>query len=119
MSFESRWKRLLVRNGSPSPANMRVGSVLALEMEHAGRVGKLAGHVLAHPPAQDLAMVLELRQRHLRHLRAGERGAVQSRAQLLAAYFHDLLVARVSPLRRRPGVEQLLRVRREPGLLFL
>ncbi len=26
MSFESRWKRLLVRNGSPSPANMRVGS---------------------------------------------------------------------------------------------
>ena len=26
MSRESRWKRLLVRNGSPSPANMRVGS---------------------------------------------------------------------------------------------
>ena len=26
MSRESRWKRRLVRNGSPSPANMRVGS---------------------------------------------------------------------------------------------
>ena len=26
MSFDSRWKRVLVRNGSPSPANMRVGS---------------------------------------------------------------------------------------------
>src|SRR5204862_4541486 len=26
MSFDSRWKRRLVRNGSPSPANMRVGS---------------------------------------------------------------------------------------------
>ena len=26
MSLDSRWKRLFVRNGSPSPANMRVGS---------------------------------------------------------------------------------------------
>src|SRR6185503_11554674 len=26
MSFDNRWKHQLVRNGSPSPANMRVGS---------------------------------------------------------------------------------------------
>ena len=51
--------------------------VLALEVEHARSERELAGQVLAHAPAQKLAVVLEPRQRDLGHLGAGERGAGQ------------------------------------------
>jgi hypothetical protein len=44
--------------------------VLALEVEHARGERELAGQVLAHTPAQKLAVVLVARERDLRHLRA-------------------------------------------------
>src|SRR5918992_1118873 len=48
--------------------------VLALEMENPGSKRELAGDVLAHAPAQELAVVLVLRQRDLRHFRSRKRG---------------------------------------------
>src|SRR5882762_5080290 len=44
MSFDSRWKRRLVRKGSPSPANMRVGSSFSRLKENTPAVnGKAPG----------------------------------------------------------------------------
>ena len=87
--------------------------VLALEREHAGGEREAAGHVLPQLPAQDLAVVLELRQRDLRNVRAGERRRRQRGADLLVADLHDVFVAGVRGLRLRPHVEQLLRARVE------
>src|SRR5215210_6218380 len=78
--------------------------VLALEREHAGRVREFTGQVLAHAPAQELAVILELRQRDLRYLGPRERGGSQSAADLLAAHLGDMLVAGIGLLRRRPRI---------------
>src|SRR5229473_2386845 len=93
--------------------------VLALEMEYAGRERELARQVLAHAPAHELAVIFEPRQRHFRHLGAGKRGAGEPRAQLLAAYLDDLLVAGIRLHRLRPAVDELLRLRSERRILLL
>ncbi len=114
MPSASRWKRRLVRNASPSPANMRVGSSFSRLNANTPAVnGKAPGHVLPQLPAQDLAVVLERRQRDLADLRAGQRRRRELGADLLVADLHDVLVARVRGLRLRPHVEELPRPRVE------
>ncbi len=65
--------------------------VLALEGEHAGRVGIGARHVFLQQEAQDLAIVLEARQRHLADLGARERAGGELGANLLVADLHHVL----------------------------
>ncbi len=110
MPSASRWKRRLVRNGSPSPANIRVGSSFSRLNANTPAVnGKLPGTFSFNCQRSDLAVVLEIRQRDLADARAGERGRGERRAQLLVADLHHVFVAGVRGLRLRPHVEQLLR----------
>ncbi len=111
MSFDSRWKRRLVRKGSPSPANMRVGSSFSRLKE--------TGQVLAHAPFQDLAMVLEARQRDFRHLGPRNRNRVEPRVDFPLAHLDHPLVARVGLLRFRPVLDELPGMRVELGVLLL
>ncbi len=90
--------------------------VLALEREHAGGERKAARHVLQELPAEDFRCIVELRQRDLGYVRAGQRRRGERRANLLAADLHDVLVAGIGGLGLRPHVEQLLRARILPGI---
>src|SRR5262249_59105833 len=78
-----------------------------LEREHAGGERERSGDVLAELPAEDLAVVLELRQCDLRHVRAGERYGGERRADLLVPYLHHVLVARGSRFGLWPHPEEL------------
>ncbi len=55
-----------------APEHARRILVLALEGKYARGKREGAGQVLAQAPLEDLAMVLEARQRHLRYLGSGE-----------------------------------------------
>ena len=96
-SFDRNLKRALVRNGSPSPANIRVGSSPSrLNGEDAGGEREAAGHVLAQQPRQDLAVVLASAAAPLWGCAcrtARSRSSVG--ADLLVAHAHDVLVAGV------------------------
>src|SRR3954468_8148082 len=92
--------------------------VLPLEGEDAGGEREFARQVLAHAPAQQLAMVLELGQGDLRHLGSRKRGRSQRSADVLAAYLRYMLVARIRLSRFGPRVEQPLRFGVQSGFLL-
>src|SRR5688572_1448636 len=77
-------------------------------MEYAAGEREFAGQVLAQPPAQELAVVLESRQRDLADLAARKRRVGERGAHLALAYLDHLLVARVGLQRLGPRFEQLL-----------
>ena len=120
MPSDSSLKRLLVRNGSPSPANMRVGILaLALEREGAGGVGIAARHVVQHQPFEDLAVILVLRQADLANRRAGKRLGGQGGADFLVADLDHVLVAGIGLAHLRPLGQQLAGGRVEAGLALI
>ncbi len=80
---------------------------LALEGEHAGRVGEGARNIFPQKKAQDLAIILEARQRHLADLGARQRFGGELGANLLVANLHDVLRLCVQLLGLRPLLQQL------------
>src|SRR5205823_12559358 len=76
------------------------------------------GHVLFELPAENLADILELRQGDSRDARAGKRHSRQRAANLLVADPRDVFFAAVRGLGLRPGREQCLGARGEPGVAF-
>src|SRR6185295_15256055 len=91
--------------------------VLTLEREFAGSERKLARKVLAHAPAQQLAVVVVLRQRKLRHMRARKRNRRESGPNLALADLHDALVAGVLGYGPRPALQEQLRFAAQRGVL--
>src|SRR6185503_14775543 len=91
--------------------------VLALEREYAGSERKLARKVLAHAPAQQLAVVVVLRQRKLRHMRARKRNRRESGPNLALADLHDALVAGVLGYGPRPALQEQLCFAAQRGVL--
>ena len=97
----SRWKRRLVRNGSPSPANMRAGaSPVPLEREHPCGERESARQVLLAQEPHQLAVVGRAGQRDPRHRGAGQRRRRQRGVDLPAA--HGVAVARRRSTARPP-----------------
>src|SRR5882672_1138761 len=92
--------------------------VLALEGKYACCKREGAGQVLAQAPLEDLAVVLEARQRHLRYPGSGEGDRVEPGADFPLAHLDHLLVARVGPLRLRPLLDELAGTGVEPGVFL-
>jgi hypothetical protein len=85
--------------------------VFALEGEHPGGIGETAGQILPHHPAQQFAMLLQARNRHLGNTGTGQRAPGQGGADLLVANLHHILVAQVTFPYLRPHIHQLAGVR--------
>ena len=109
MPSETRLKRRLVRKASPSPANIRVGSSPSrLKANTPAVKGKEPG-TFSFIRKRRLPFILEIGQRDLADLAAGERFAGELGADLLVADLHHVLVGGVQRLGGRPLLEQLLR----------